>query len=378
MKNETQNNALIATMAAGQLITGDHNGNQLVGGAGDDTLHGGGSADLLTGGAGADVFLFTSITDSLLPHNSDRITDFEVGVDKIDVSALGFYNITTNPVTEAGELRLEYSNGLTYIRSDQTDFGIRLNGNYVDLLTNDDFILSGTTDPVTLSGGNGADTLVGGEGHDVLHGGGGNDLLIGGGGHDILQGGTGNDTLRGGAGADTLDGGTGVDFASYETDTVGVHVKLSHSGPQSGGEAEGDVLININGVIGGSGNDTLIGSDGNNTLIGGAGDDVLIGGLAADLLTGGAGADTFVFSSLLDSRFPNDSDRITDFEVGIDKLDLSGLGFTGLTDDAVTEAGELRLEYSNGITYVRSDQVDFGFRLNGDYTDTLTDADFIF
>jgi hypothetical protein len=58
--------------------------------------------------------------------------------------------------------------------------------------------------------------------------------------------------------------------------------------------------------------------DGNDVAIGGAGNDIINGGAGADTLTGGAGADIFVLASQL-----NITDMITDYEGGIDQIDLS-------------------------------------------------------
>jgi hypothetical protein len=65
------------------------------------------------------------------------------------------------------------------------------------------------------------------------------------------------------------------------------------------GDAEGDSLIGIEGVIGTALADVLDGSAGNDTLIGGAGDDVIEGRGGADTLDGGAGTD---IASYEDSR----------------------------------------------------------------------------
>src|SRR5690606_5131293 len=120
------------------------------------------------------------------------------------------------------------------------------------------------------------------------------------------------------------------------------------------------------------------GTNSGDTLTGGTGDDSLSGGGSADLLTGGPGADIFDFNAVTDSMLSNDSDRITDFEDGIDLIELTGLGFSHFTTNSTTVEGELRTEYSNGLTYILSDQEDFGFRMNGDHTTNLSDADFIF
>ena len=68
--------------------------------------------------------------------------------------------------------------------------------------------------------------------------------------------------------------------------------------------------------------DLLVGYAGHDHLFGGRGDDRLIDGKGVDRLTGGEGADTFVFKK--DRRL----DRIEDFEISVDKIDLSD--FKGL------------------------------------------------
>ncbi len=161
-------------------------------------------------------------------------------------------------------------------------------------------IYNGTTGNNTLNGGNGADTLNAFAGNDSLNAGAGNDLLYGGDGNDTLNGGTGNDTeygdagndlFVGGTGNDSLFGGTGADTASYAASTAAVAVNLS-TGLGSGGYAAGDVLAEIEHLIGSSYNDTLTGDADDNSLNGGAGNDVLAGGGGNDSLIGGTGTDT--------------------------------------------------------------------------------------
>ena len=152
-----------------------------------------------------------------------------------------------------------------------------------------------------LKGGGGDDTLSGGDGNDTLYGGNGfgsagsgNDTLKGGGGADSLYGEDGNDTLKGGGGADYLDGGTGVNTADYAFSTAGVYVNLT-SGTGSGGDAQGDTLVNIQNVSGTQYADTLVGNSQANTLLGGDGDDVIYAEGAGDHLDGGNGVDWVVF-----------------------------------------------------------------------------------
>ena len=78
-------------------MAGDNGDDSLTAGAGDDRIDGGFGDDLMSGGEGADVFIFTTeevlldggtargATDSKLGFGQDVITDFEIGVDKIDL-----------------------------------------------------------------------------------------------------------------------------------------------------------------------------------------------------------------------------------------------------------------------------------------------------
>ncbi len=112
-----------------------------------------------------------------------------------------------------------------------------------------------------------------------------NDAIDGGIGADYLAGNRGNDIIRAGAGNDIIYGEWGRDY-----------------------------------IDGGDGNDMLWGNDGNDTLLGGAGDDRLVGDRGNDQLTGGAGKDIFVYENFAPKTLGRD--EITDFEAGVDKIEL--------------------------------------------------------
>lgn len=140
------------------------------------------------------------------------------------------------------------------------------------------------------------------------------DGMTGGGGNDTLRGMEGNDTLIGGQGGDVLDGGAGYDWVAYADSSVGIFVDLA-SITQAGGDALGDILISVEGIVGsaqldivagdqwnnyidgGGGNDTLRGEAGRDDLRGGAGDDLLDGGDGNDILSGGDNNDNIIGGS---------------------------------------------------------------------------------
>jgi len=66
---------------------------------------------------------------------------------------------------------------------------------------------------------------------------------------------------------------------------------------------------------------------GEDSLFGGRGADIIAGGAGDDQLQGGQGADRFVFHAVL-SNGVVESDAITDFEIGRDRLDLGARGVT--------------------------------------------------
>ncbi|PUB09952.1 calcium-binding protein, partial [Yoonia sediminilitoris] len=190
---------------------------------------------------------------------------------------------------------------------------------------------------------------IGNSDANIINGDDTNNVLVGNGGDDQLSGLGGDDDLNGGTGDDVLLGGSGQDIL---VDAFGAN--------QLRGGADNDILVALSGknaldgdggndlIRGGIGADFLVGGDGNDVLVGDIsdflfGNDVLIAGQGDDLLQGGRGADVFVFNVMEDTntiaRLDIDYDNIAntsaigvDFQVGIDRVDVSGFGFMSAAD----------------------------------------------
>ena len=219
-----------------------------------------------------------------------------------------------------------------------------------------------------------------------------------------------------------FDGGAGIDTVSFAEISSAIIADLATGVASMGrldvaggikvadlvvvenltGTAFGDTLaggIGENTINGLAGNDTLNGYSGNDQLTGGVGSDRITGGLGRDVLTGGSGGaagdafrDVFIFKARTDSNAGIGIDRITDFTVGRDDIDLSAIDARSLT--ATNEAfafigtqafhgvaGELRYQQAAGITHVWADVngdrvADFSVQLDG--LKALAAGDFIF
>lgn len=178
----------------------------------------------------------------------------------------------------------------------------------------------------------------------------GNNVLTGNSGTNILAGGNGNDTYVFNTsiplGSDRIQEITtgGNDFLSFNGTSTNVRVNLSIISTQTVNSnlkltlSANNVIENVVGsngsdrLIGNSLNNTMNGGTGNDVLTGGGGTDTLIGGFGNDIFTGGADSDRFLYSSgqaFTSNDF--DSDILTDFTSGSDKLLLSKNTFTALS-----------------------------------------------
>ncbi|HEY8617024.1 type I secretion C-terminal target domain-containing protein [Phenylobacterium sp.] len=344
----------------GNVLTSNDYGSTLNGGAGADTLVGGRSQDVLTGGAGADVFKF-----NVLPWGAGRVSDFTTGADRLDLSAIfqahGYSG--SDPVAD-GWVRFEADGvGGTRVMFDAN--GPASGGDYPYQVTT----LSGVAHegltwatvgagppssgppPAQTTIAFSTPTLARPEGQS------------GGAAFDFIVTRTG-----------PTSGTSQVNWTAAGTGDVRADVSdFAHGGQEprgtltfGPGETEKVLTVNVSGDTVLEGDETftvsLSGPTGamlgaavravgtitnddapppstgsgqiytspgpGSTLAGGSGDDTLNASQGADVLTGAGGADRFVFA-----KEPWAPARITDFALGTDKLDLSGMlqasGYSG-------------------------------------------------
>ncbi|MGA0543595.1 CAP domain-containing protein [Neotabrizicola sp. VNH66] len=218
-----------------------------------------------------------------------------------------------------------------------------------------DEVLRGNAGSNILRGEGGNDTIYGGSGHDNIGGGGGDDLIYGVSGSNVIWAGAGNDTVQGGSGSDTVYGGAGVNqlFGNDGNDLI----YTSPGGGLTGGGAGNDTIYGAEGADtlylgfgddfagGGGGNDLIFGGAGNNRIYGGTGDDTIVAGTGRDVMTGSPGADHFIFNSAAHIGIGAARDVITDFETGLDRIDLRALGTSLSTTGGLTGGGTASFYY---------------------------------
>jgi Ca2+-binding RTX toxin-like protein len=374
------------------VLTSDHPGAVLAGGAGADTLNASQGADRLTGAAGADVFAFKA-----MPWSAGHITDFQVGVDKLDLTALymGGYR-GSDPVADGYVSFVSDGAGGTKVLLDPDGHGtaqawpftvVTLDGVSASGLTAAQ-VFNGAGAPATspqppppsaggvvltaaypganLAGGTGADTLNASQGSGQLTGGAGADVFA----FKAMPWSAGHITDFQ-VGVDKLDlsalylgGSRGRDpvadgYVSFVSDGMGGTKVLLDPDGRGTAQAWPFTVVTLDGVsangltaaqvFNGAGAPATTPSTTGvvltspypgASLAGGAGADTLNASQGSDQLAGGAGADHFVFGAL-----PWSAGHITDFQHGVDVLDLRPLfaaaGYQG--GDPIAD-GYLRLE----------------------------------
>ena len=230
-------------------LTGNNVANVLMGGDGDDELTGGAEADTVEGGAGADemdgddgneVGQTRSMADVLSYAGSDA----GVTVNLATASASGGHADDDTIVTFEVDVPAD----------DPDDDPTELDVSTFEYVT-------GSMHDDTFSGDHRFNVLKGGAGDDTLRGGGEADHLIGGPGADMLDGGSSLATEDDPDTADVDESAQHIDWAVYREAMEGVTVNLAID-RGTGGEADGDTLVNIELVWGSTHDDTFIAGNG--------------------------------------------------------------------------------------------------------------------
>lgn len=329
-------------------LNGGLNNDNLYGGSGSDLLSGGGGNDTLAGGEfwlgsnsesntmeggpGEDYYIVTSIKEKVVEkknEGNDRVGSVLSTYTLPDnIEELFFLSNVSNTTGIGNSLSNllngnGYNNSLNGKNGNDTIAG----GGGNDILEGGDGndLIYGGKENDRIWGNNDDDTLIGEEGNDTMWGDQGTDLLLGGDGNDSMEGGGNNDQLNGENGNDILIGGYGEDclLGGPGNDNI-------WGGLQNGGDNSEDW------VYGDEGDDRISGQGGNDYLCGMVGNDTIWGDYGNDTLTGGSGKDVFIFNSSLDEG--DNCDSITDFQHGVDKIDLDKDIFTKLSKGNLSSA----------------------------------------
>jgi Ca2+-binding RTX toxin-like protein len=330
--------------AAGDMLLGQEGNDLIQGEAGADILADGSGSDTLSGGAGADIYVLAA------DGQADIIADFQLGVDRIDLTGWGrIYALDTLTITStATGARIIYGDEVLEILSAN---GLPLRPGSFRLT---DFVALWHAPPPEPTDG----------------------AILGTNQAERLDGTAGNDRFLLSAGADTINGGDGFDLLDLSAAAVGQQLSLTSSRSNKG-FGVGQTYLQIEGVSGsgfsdtiagnavdnwlggGDGNDRLEGLAGTDSLYGGSGGDNLIGGTGADLIDGGTGLDKASYSDAtlgvvvdMQNAALNTGDAAGDRLVAVENLEGSDLADT-LRGDAQANAlwggdGNDRLEGRTG------------------------------
>lgn len=265
----------------------------VTGGEGDDTLTGSDASNTLKGGDGDDTLnggVAASDCDAVSPNTLEGGN----GDDTFDMGS----------AANCGDVLVGGAD------SDTVDYSGRTNAVTITVNNQADDGETGEEDNVKTD----VEQLIGGDGDDTITGGPGDEIITGGPGADTLSGNAGDDTFVMGSaasGADILNGGTGHDTVDYSARVAALTVTLCVATTATTGDSadcaaddglvgEGQKILNVEHVLGGSGDDSLTGAesddtlegrDGADTLNGGDGNDNLFGDDGVDALNGDAGDD---------------------------------------------------------------------------------------
>jgi Ca2+-binding RTX toxin-like protein len=322
-------------------LTGNSTNNAIRGNNGTNILNGGGGSDGIDGRGGTDTVSYE--------NNAWRVV-VVLGVNGAPGQGYEFGLVPQEVLLSLDTLvNIENVRGSNF---NDTLVGNELVNELRGLGGSDIYVVQNAGDTIVELGGQGTDevraavsyTLTAGADVETLRttddtgtaainltGNGANNHVIGNNAGNTLDGGGGNsDTLEGRGGNDTYlvnnanvtiteSGGQGIDTVrtsvSY-TLTAGADVELLATSNDAGTTA-----INLTGNANGN---EVRGNNGNNVIAGGDG---------RDFLTGLGGQDQFLFNTALNAA--SNVDEITDFAIGVDRIQLENAVFTAFAAGGV-------------------------------------------
>ncbi len=395
--------------------TGNGSANRITGNSAANVIDGKAGADTMIGKGGSDTYYVDDVNDVIVEaagEGDDHVfstVDYKLaaGVERLTLTGTGSTKAAGNDLanTLTGNSGANVLNGNgnadtmvgkegndTYYVDNAGDAVVEAGGQGNDLVVSTiNYTLGANVERLNLSG-----NAVTGVGNGLANTINGNALA------NVLNGKSGADTMAGKDGGDTyyVDNikDVVVEAAAQGDDLVIATVNyrlsanverltLSGSGNING---DGNGLDNV--IRGNGGANTLNGFAGADTISGGAGRDVIIGGAGRDAMTGGGDSDVFDFNLVSESgKTAATRDVITDFQLTIDEIDLSGIdarsaragndaflfigtgGFTGVE-------GQLHYRFDGSNTIVEGDingdrAADFQIQLNGRHA--LAAGDFV-
>lgn len=354
----------------GRIFFGTTGDDWFVGSTLDDTMYGSPGRDTFVGGLGRDTVNYSgspegvdvSLSNYSASSGGHAEGDVLIGVEIVIGSEHDDYiagdRLSNTILTRGGDDTIRVSGG-----ADIIDGGAGI----------DTLFVRGTGMTIDLDRGIGIGGFADGDGYYNIENvdiGGSVATVIGNDADNWISGISSNFTAFGGGGSDTfaisnwggerLDGGAGFDTVDYSTHTngqpgfAGYVIDLDNDEAYAAnGLRPTATLTRIEAAIGSDFDDTFIDAEENNTF------------------TGMDGADVFVF----DHDSPGQRDIITDFQTGLDIIDLSQTGVQGFGD--LTDGGSRRLEQVGADAVVHTDNGS-EIVLQGVLASWLDQSDFLF
>ncbi|MDH6168921.1 Ca2+-binding RTX toxin-like protein [Variovorax boronicumulans] len=365
-------------------LLGNAGNDRLLGGAGVDTLDGGAGDDVLvldgdqgrisystglpgegvrTGGVGADRFVVApdgggSPSMGFFSNDigtSNLISDFELTVDKIDLSQFAWIkDFSQLKINKALNINGKFITRVLAQTPEGATVSVGLSAIEPTALNAAHFIFAGNAgatplpvskvSAVTVAGAAplGITTPVAASAVQPLP-------IVGTGNNDVLTGDAGANTINGMAGADSMIGRTGDD--TYIVDNAGDKVNELPGGGYD--TVQSSVSYQLADdvealLLAGAANLNATGNGQRNRLVGNAGNNRLDGGAEADSMAGGAGNDTYVVDNQLDTL-------LEDINAGIDTVHSSvswtlGSNLENLTLTGVQDLNATGNELANVLT----------------------------